>query len=181
MVSMRMVIAFVAAVALAGYLTRAIIREPPPTSHNVPRPPNEAPLVMENHQPPVLAPQAGPSIQVNAAVEQALRARVMAYWGARSRSNLLAAYPFYELSFRAKYSPEQFLESFHRLNRFHPKFQAIERIRFEPDGRTARVSVRLRTRPDVLMGKELDSITDETWRLIGTLWWREGEALLPTF
>jgi hypothetical protein len=130
---------------------------------------------------PVLAPPATPSAPVDASVEKALRARVEAYWGARSRSNLLAAYPFYAPSFRAKYSSEAFLETFQRLLRFRPRFRGIERIHFQSDGPTATVSVKLSSRPEALMGEELVTVTNETWRLIDRVWWKEGEPLLPEF
>ena len=187
---MRIVIALAAAIVLAAYLTRVSVREHGPAAVNPPQaaaqparvPAQPVPSGSQNDPPaPVTAPLAVPSAPVDAGVEKALRARVTAYWGARSRSNLLAAYPYYEPSFRARYSSEQFLETFQRLLRFRPRFQALERVHFEPDRRSARVAVRLRTRPEVLLGEELVSVSEETWRLVGGTWYREGDSLLPTF
>jgi hypothetical protein len=133
----------------------------------------------------VLAPSAprpaAPSAPVDPSIEKALSVRVQAYWGARSRSNLLAAYPYYAPSFRAKYSSDAFLETFQRLLRFRPKFRGIERLHFASGGRTATVSVKLSTRPEALMGEELVTVYNETWRLIDRVWWKDGEALLPSF
>ena len=103
---------------------------------------------------------------------QALRDRVTAYWNARSRPDLAAAYPFYEPSFRAAYPLNEFLSEFQRLTRFRPVFEEIERIRVEPDGRTAVVHLRVRSRPDLLEGQELSSVSEEKWLLIDREWYQ---------
>jgi hypothetical protein len=114
------------------------------------------------------------------ASEPELRDRVDRYWNARSGANLVAAYPFYEPDFRASYPLEKFLSSFQRLLRFRPEYQGLASVRFEPDGRSAQVQVRLRTRPEALGGEVLDSLSEETWRLVGGIWYRKAEALLPS-
>jgi hypothetical protein len=174
---MRIGIGVVVAVGLVGYFTLNEWDFGPAK----PTAPESVPMSRDEPGPPVLPPPATPSTPVDPAVETAVRDRVTAYWAERSRSNLLGAYPFYDPAFRAKYSADQFLDTFQRLLRFRPKFQGIERVDFEADGRAARVAVRLRTRPEVLLGEELDSITDETWRLADGVWCKEGEALLPAF
>ena len=183
MTKLRTAIAFAAAIIVVAYLTHVSMREPgQPTVGQVGVSTPAVPSGSQNDPPaPVLAPPATPSAPVDASVEKALRARVEAYWGARSRLNLLAAYPYYAPSFRAKYSSEAFLGTFQRLLRFRPKFQGIERLHFEADGGTATVSVKLSTRPEALMGEELVTVTNETWLLVDRLWWKEGEALLPSF
>jgi hypothetical protein len=107
--------------------------------------------------------------------------RVTQYWTARSQANLVAAYPFYEPEFRAAYSLEQFLSSFQRLMRFRPQFTGIDRVAFEPGGSSAKVTVRLRTQPDVLDGAALDSLSEETWLRIEGVWYRQREATTMTF
>lgn len=178
---MRIALVFLVAIALAQFAMQLRTREPEAVSMPAPArpaPPSGSQAVSGK---PVPVPAPSPSAPNDPAVDKALRSRVTAYWRARSRSNLLAAYPFYTPEFRKKYSQDQFLETFQRLLRFRPKFQAIERVLLEPDGRTARASVRLSTHPDALMGEELVSIVDEGWRLIGGVWYRDGEALLPSF
>jgi hypothetical protein len=174
---MRIGIGVAVAVGLVGYFTLTEWDVGPAK----PAAPESVPMSQHEPLPPVVPPPALPSTPVDPAVEKAVRDRVTAYWSARSRSNLLDAYPLYAPAFRAKYSADQFLDTFQRLLRFRPKFQGIERIDFEAGGRTARVAVRLRSRPDVLLGKDLDSITEETWILVDGLWCKDGEALLPTF
>lgn len=118
--------------------------------------------------------------QQRAPDEQLLRDRVTKYWQARMQSNLIAAYPFYEPEFRAAYPVEQFVSSFQRLLRFRPQFQGIEGLRFEPDGRSAIVRVKLQTRPDALNGQVLDSVSEETWLLIDGVWYRQRESVMPS-
>ena len=178
---MRIAIVFLVAIALAQFLLQPRTREPEAVSMSATatsEPPIGSQAVSGK---PVPVPAPAPSAPIDPAVDRAIRARVTSYWRARSRSNLLAAYPFYTPEFRKKYPQDQFLETFQRLLRFRPKFQDIERVLLEPDGRTARVSVRISTHPDALMGQELISIIDEVWRLIGGVWYRDGEALLPSF
>ena len=182
----RIVMVFVGTLALAGYLSRTDVRDSVAPSA---APPNRSPVAPARSQTvskqPSTSMQAPPpsqvSVRVDPVVEQAVRARVTAYWQVRSKSSLLGAYPFYEPSFRAKYSSEQFLETFQRLLRFRPKFQGIEHVRFTPDDRTAVVGVKLTTRPEVMMGKELTTVSDETWRLVDGKWWKQAEPLLPSF
>ena len=113
------------------------------------------------------------------AVETALRERVTQYWEARSKSNLVAAYPFYEPAFRAEYSLELFLSNFQRLLRFRPQFQGIQRVEIDRAAGNAKVGVALRVRPELLNGEVVDSVNEETWLLIEGVWYRKAEAMLP--
>jgi hypothetical protein len=109
--------------------------------------------------------------------EKAVSLRVTEYWKARATMNLQAVYPFYESDFRAKYSADVFARDFRRLNRFAPEFQGIEKVAVE--GQKATVKVKLKTKPDVLMGQELVSVVDEVWVSQDGSWYRAAEALLP--
>ena len=111
--------------------------------------------------------------------EKALRDRVTAYWQARTRTDLHAAYPFYEPAFRAQYSEDAFARNFRRLNRFAPEFLGIEGVAIDEEGPRAVVRIKLRSTPGVLDGQELLSVTEETWLLQDGTWWKQGEALLP--
>ena len=104
-----------------------------------------------------------------------------AYWKARSQPDLAAAYLFYEPRFRAAYPSNEFVSKFQRLTRFRPAFQRIERILVGPDRRTAVVHVRVQSRPDILEGQELSSVSEEKWLLIDREWYRTGESLVPSF
>jgi hypothetical protein len=112
---------------------------------------------------------------------QALRDRVTKYWTARSQSNLVAAYPFYEPDFRAEYPLEQFLSSFQRLMRFRPQFRGIEGIALESSRKVATVKVQLRTQPEFLNGAPLDSVSEETWLQIDGVWYRQRESTTMSF
>jgi hypothetical protein len=125
------------------------------------------------------APAGAPPASAASPAEEALRARVTEYWQARTKLNLAASYAFYEPAFRKTYPQDQFLLTFRRLLRFAPQFQGIEAVELQPDGKSAKVKVKLRTTPDVLEGRELISVSEETWRLIDGTWWRQGESLLP--
>jgi hypothetical protein len=116
-----------------------------------------------------------------AAAEKQVRDRVTAYWKTRMTLNLHEYYAYYEPAFRAKYTPNTFARDFRRLNRFAPEFLGIESIAFDPSGKKATVKVKLRTRPDVLGGKEFEAAVDESWLLQDGTWWRAAEALLPEF
>jgi hypothetical protein len=109
--------------------------------------------------------------------EKAVTQRVTEYWKTRATMNLQAVYPFYEPDFRAKYSADVFARDFRRLNRFAPEFLGVEGITL--DGKKATVKVKLKTKPDVLMGQELVSVVDEVWVDQGGTWYRVAESLLP--
>jgi hypothetical protein len=109
--------------------------------------------------------------------EKAVALRVTEYWKARATMNLQAVYPFYEPDFRAKYTADVFARDFRRLNRFAPEFMGVEGIAI--DGKKATVKVKLKTKPDVLMGQELVSVVDEVWVDQAGTWYRVGESLLP--
>lgn len=109
--------------------------------------------------------------------EKAVAQRVTDYWKARATMNLQEVYPFYEPDFRAKYSADVFARDFRRLNRFAPEFMGVEGVAI--DGKKATVKVKLKTKPDVLMGQELVSVVDEIWVDQGGTWFRVSEALLP--
>lgn len=109
--------------------------------------------------------------------EKAVSQRVNEYWKARATMNLQAVYPFYEPEFRSKFTAEVFARDFRRLNRFAPEFMGVEGVTI--DGKKATVKVKLKTKPDVLMGQELVSVVDESWVDQDGTWYRVGEALLP--
>jgi hypothetical protein len=111
--------------------------------------------------------------------EKALRERVSEYWKNRAATNLHACYPFYESSFRSKYTADQFATDFRRLNRFAPEFLGIDGATVDPSGAKATVKIKLRIRPDVLMGQELVSTSEETWVLEGGVWNKAGELTFP--
>lgn len=113
--------------------------------------------------------------------EKAVRDRVAAYWKVRMTTNLQDCHPFYEASFREKYPPDTFAREFRRLNRFAPEFLGVEGVAFDAAGRTAKVKIKLRTRPGFLEGKDLDSVVEETWVQEGDGWFHAAEALLPAF
>lgn len=109
--------------------------------------------------------------------EKAVAQRVTEYWKARATMNLQAVYPFYEPDFRAKFTAEAFARDFRRLNRFAPEFMGVEGVAI--DGKKATVKVKLKTKPDVLMGQELVSVVDEVWLDQQGTWYRAAEAMLP--
>jgi hypothetical protein len=111
--------------------------------------------------------------------EQVLRDRASAYWKLRSTTNLHACYPFYEASFRSKYTADQFATDFRRLNRFAPEFLGVEGASIDPSGAKATVKVKLRTHPDVVQGQELVSTVEETWVLEDGVWNKAGELTFP--
>jgi hypothetical protein len=109
--------------------------------------------------------------------EKAVAQRVTEYWKARATMNLQAVYPFYEPDFRSKFTAEVFARDFRRLNRFAPEFMGVEGVAI--DGKKATVKVKLKTKPDVLMGQELVSVVDEVWLEQAGTWYRAAEAMLP--
>lgn len=125
------------------------------------------------------APSAAPASAKVSEAEQALRDRASAYWKLRATTNLHACYPFYEASFRSKYTADQFATDFRRLNRFAPEFLGVEGASIDPTGAKATVKVKLRTRPDVLQGQELLSTVEETWLLEEGVWNKGGELTFP--
>ena len=128
---------------------------------------------------PVAASVAPPASGPVSEAEKALRERVSAYWKIRATMNLHACYPFYESSFRSKYTADQFATDFRRLNRFAPEFMGIDGASIDPSGANATVKVKLRTRPDVLQGQELLSSVEETWLLEEGVWNKAGELTFP--
>lgn len=118
--------------------------------------------------------------QQAAGTEKDLRERVTGYWEARSKSNLVAAYAFYEPAFRTEFPLDLFLSNFQRLLRFRPQFLGIDRVLVEADGRTARVGVRLRIKPSELNGEPLDAPSEEIWLLMDGVWYRQREAMIPS-
>jgi hypothetical protein len=129
---------------------------------------------------PSAAPSAAPAVPAKISEqEKALRERVDAYWKNRAASNLHACYPFYEASFRSKYTPDQFATDFRRLNRFAPEFMGIEGVTLDPSGAKATTKVKLRTHPDVLQGQELISSVEEIWVLEDGVWNKTGELTFP--
>jgi hypothetical protein len=122
-------------------------------------------------------PPAAPTAPVD--IDPVLKARVEAYWAARMKLNLLAAYPFYDATFRAAYSEEKFLQNFQRLLRFRPEYLGIDRVTLTPSKTVAVVGVRLRTRPSELDGMELVSVSEEKWQKNGDTWFKQGEPLMP--
>ena len=102
------------------------------------------------------------------------------YWEARSQSNLVAVYAFYEPAFRTEFPLELFLSNFQRLLRFRPQFLGIDRVLVEADGRTARVGVRLRIKPSELNGEPLDAPSEDIWLLIDGVWYRQREPMIPS-
>ncbi len=126
---------------------------------------------------PVKAP-APPSVPADPVQEAKLRARVTEYWKQRMTLNLPSILPYYESSFRSALTPEKFSVDFRRLNRFAPQFLGIDRVRFDSPTK-ATLSVKLRTKPQVLDGAELVTSTDETWVLEDGQWYKAAEAMLP--
>jgi hypothetical protein len=125
------------------------------------------------------SPSTAPASGKISEQEKALRDRVTEYWKNRATSNLHACYPFYEASFRSKYTPDQFATDFRRLNRFAPEFLGIDGVTLEPSGAKATVKIKLRTRPDVLQGQELISAVEETWLVEDGIWNKAGELTFP--
>jgi hypothetical protein len=128
---------------------------------------------------PSASPSTAPASGKISEQEKALRDRVTEYWKIRATSNLHACYPFYEASFRSKYTPDQFATDFRRLNRFAPEFLGIDGVILDPSGAKATVKVKLRTRPDVLQGQELISSVEETWLVEDGIWNKAGELTFP--
>lgn len=120
---------------------------------------------------------AGAAPAAPSEAEKVVAQRVTEYWKARATMNLQAVYPFYEPDFRSKFSAEVFARDFRRLNRFAPEFMGVEGIAI--DGKKATVKVKLKTKPDVLMGQELVSVVDEVWLDQEGTWYRAAEATLP--
>jgi hypothetical protein len=112
-------------------------------------------------------------------IDPALKARVDAYWAARMKLNLLAAYPFYDATFRTAYSEDQFLQNFQRLLRFRPEYLGIDRVTLTASKTVAVVGVKLKTKPSELDGMELVSVSEEKWQKNGDTWFKQGEPLMP--
>jgi hypothetical protein len=128
---------------------------------------------------PAVADAATPASGKPAEQEKAVRERASAYWGQRAATNLHACYPFYEASFRSKYTADQFAVEFRRLNRFAPEFMGIDGVTIDPSGAKATVKVKLRTHPDVLQGQELVSSVEDVWLLENGVWNKAGELTFP--
>ena len=130
---------------------------------------------------PAPQPSAAPARPAPSPAEQekAVRERASAYWGQRAATNLHACYPFYEASFRSKYTADQFAVEFRRLNRFAPEFLGIDGVTIDPSGAKATVKVKLRTHPDVLQGQELVSSVEDIWLLESGVWNKAGELTFP--
>ena len=126
---------------------------------------------------PIKAP-APPSVPADPVQEAKLRARVTEYWKQRMTLNLPSILPYYESSFRSAQTPEKFAVDFRRLNRFAPQFLGIDRVRFDSPTK-ATLTVKLRTKPQVLDGAELVTSTDEIWVLEDGQWYKAAEAMLP--
>ncbi len=151
---------------------------PAPVAAPAPEPAQTTPAaVSPAAQPP--APLAAPPAAAAVDIDPALKARVEAYWAARMKLNLLAAYPFYDATFRAAYSEDQFLQNFQRLLRFRPEYLGIDRVTLTPSKTVAVLGIRLRTRPSELDGMELVSVSEEKWQKNGDTWFKQGEALMP--
>ena len=112
-------------------------------------------------------------------VDPVLKARVDAYWAARMKMNLAAAYAFYDPTFRAAYSEDKFLQNFQRLLRFRPEYMGIDRVTMTPSKTVAVIGVRLKTKPAELDGMELVSVSEEKWQKTGDTWFKQGEPLMP--
>jgi hypothetical protein len=186
MIAKRLAFALLAAAAAFVYFTRPVAQKSLVTvQHAAPLPQQQQPpsLLSKDGPKPAPAAQKSPeeSAPINDAADKALRGRVTAYWRARTKSDLLTAFTFYEPKFRSQYTPQEFLLKFQRLVRFKPVFVAIDRIRYEAGGSKAVAFIRLRTRPDVIPGQELESVTEETWMLLSGTWYRQAEPLLPSF
>ena len=125
------------------------------------------------------APASAPATPVD--IDPVLKSRVDAYWAARMKMNLSAAYAFYDPTFRAAYSEDKFLQNFQRLLRFRPEYMGIERVTLTPSKTVAVVGVRLKTKPAELDGMELVSVSDEKWQKTGDTWFKQGEPLMPDF
>ncbi len=138
MIVRRLAVVLVVAVGALILLTRPGAQKPQVVVQNRPAEPGQPqPSLLSKEQQPASqtpAPAKQTSAPVSDAVDQALRSRIQAYWRARSKSDLLAAYNFYEPAFRRQYNPQEFLLKFHRLVRFKPEFLGIDRIRFDPGG-----------------------------------------------
>ena len=186
MVVKRLAVVLVVAVAALIFLTRPGAENPHVTLQTAPRPTaQKPPTLLSKDSPKPQAPtssgEAESAPPISDAADKALRARVTAYWRARAKSDLLTAFTFYEPKFRSQYTPQEFLLKFHRLVRFKPEFLGIDRIRYEPGGTKAVAFIRLRTRPDVVIGQEIVSVTEEDWLLLSGTWCKKGESLLPVF
>jgi hypothetical protein len=125
------------------------------------------------------APMVPPPTTTPVDIDPVLKARVEAYWAARMKMNLAAAYTFYDPTFRAAYSEDKFLQNFQRLLRFRPEYQGIDRVSLTPSKTVAVVGVRLKTKPAELEGMELVSVSDEKWQKTGDTWFKQGEPLMP--
>ena len=185
MIAKRLAFVLLAAVATLIYLTRPVAQKSQVVVQNVGQTPQQPPaLISQNNPkpaPPATNSDAPSAPPLSEAADKALRQRVTAYWRARTKSDLLTAFTFYEPPFRRQYTPQEFLLKFQRLVRFKPEFLGIDRIRYETGGETASAFVRLRTYPDVLVNQELVSVTEENWLLVSGTWCKKGESLLPSF
>jgi hypothetical protein len=182
----RLAVVLVIAIGALIFLTRPGAQKPQVMVQNrLPEPGPQAPSLLPREPQPASSqsqsPVQQPSAAVSESVDQTLRGRIQAYWRARSKSDLLAAYTFYEPAFRRQYNQQEFLLKFQRLLRFKPEFLGIDRIRFEAGGTTATAFIRLRTRPDVVLNEEIVSITEEHWVTESGTWWKKSEATLPAF
>lgn len=183
MVVKRLALLLVAAIGLVIYFTRPVAQKSQPTVQNAGTIPQQPPALLSKDgakpQPPQTAHESAPPL--NQAADKALRGRVTAYWRARQKSDLLTAFTYYEPKFRQQYTPQEFLLKFQRLTRFKPVFLGIDRIRYEPGGTKATAFVRLSTRPDVVAGQEIVSVTEENWMLLSGTWCRQSEPVMPAF
>ena len=182
MIVKRIALVLVVAVAALIFLTRPGAQNPHVTVQNgLPGQPGQAlPALLSRDQakpqPPSEKAGAEGAPPLSEAADKALRGRIAAYWRARAKSDLLTAFTFYEPQFRRQYTPQEFLLKFQRLVRFKPEFLGVDRIRYEPGGSKAAASIRLRTRPDVVGGQEIVSVTEENWMLLSGTWCKKGEA-----
>jgi hypothetical protein len=186
MIVKRIALVLVVAVAALLFLTRPGAQNPHVSVLNSVGPPSQAvPALLSRDQAKPQPPSEKASDKgappLSEAADKALRGRITAYWRARMKSDLLTAFTFYEPQFRRQYTPQEFLLKFQRLVRFKPEFLGIDRIRYEPGGSKATADIRLRTRPDVVGGQEIVSVTEENWMLLSGTWCRKAEALLPSF
>jgi len=112
--------------------------------------------------------------------DDAVKSRVLAYWAARQKADLGAAYEFYSPTFRAQHSRTQFLSGFRRLVRFPPEEVRVLEVTRSPDGAAANVRVTLRLKSE-LAGQQVDieATSEETWILEEGLWWKKDEPFVP--
>jgi hypothetical protein len=185
MIVKRIAVVLVLAVSTLLFFTRPDEQEPHISVQNpAPAPARKAPSLLAHDlrnptSPPVSnAADSGPP--VSEAADKALRARITAYWEARTKFDLLTAFTFYEPEFQRQYTPQEFLLKFHRLVRFKPQFLGIDRIRYETGGTNATAFIRLRTQPDVVLNQEVVTVTEEYWLLLSGTWCKKGESLVPT-